>query len=270
MTYQELVRHLISISDKKHAEFSGNLSNSDYITIGVKNPILRELIKTHCNDSDLLLDDFERSKYLEVDFIYFGIGLKRCKSIEEQLSFLDKNINYAKSWAVTDTINHSLRKCSFDLYWKFFLFHYKDKHVYTRRFSYVFGLMFYKNEKILQIFNYLNESDEYMVMMAEAWLLATIATTYPQQVFELLENLEDRKLKLKTISKICDSFRFSDEQKNKFKSLRAKETDIEKLAYLINSVGGGEPSPKAKRIIHRYVKGDIDLETAKAALIKNV
>ena len=222
MTYQELVKHLFSIQDKKHAEFAGNLSNSEDITIGVKNPVLRELIKEHYKDKELRLEDFECSKYLEVDFIYFGIGLKRCKTIEEQLEFLDKNIKYAQSWAVTDTINHSLKKCSFDLFWNFFLSHYNNEHIYTRRFSYIFGLMFYKDEKILQIFDYLHDFDEYMVMMAEAWLLATIAIVYPKQVFDLLKTLTDQKLKLKTISKICDSFRFTEEQKEYFKSLRLK------------------------------------------------
>jgi len=219
--YIALVNYLFSIKDQKHAEFSGNLSNSSYITIGVKNPILRRIIKEHYKDTDLCLEDFECSKYLEIDFIYFGIGLKRCKTIEEQLVFLDKNIKYAQSWAVTDTINHSLKKCSFDLFWEFFLSHYQNEHIYTRRFSYIFGLMFYKDKRILTIFDYLNESDEYMVMMAEAWLLSTIAIEYPQQVFELLKKLGDQKLKLKTISKICDSFRFSDAQKEHFKSLRS-------------------------------------------------
>ncbi len=73
-------------------------------------------IKEHYKDTDLCLEDFECSKYLEIDFVYFGIGLKRCKTIEEQLVFLDKNIKYAQSWAITDTINHSLKKCSFDLF----------------------------------------------------------------------------------------------------------------------------------------------------------
>lgn len=46
-------------------------------------------------------------------------------------------------------------------------------------------------------------------------------------------------------------------------------TDTEKLAYLINTVDGNEPSPKAKKIIHLYTKGDIDFETAKFALIRS-
>ncbi len=44
--------------------------------------------------------------------------------------------------------------------------------------------------------------------------------------------------------------------------------DTEQLAYIINSVDGNEPSPKAKKIIHLYANGDIDLETAKFAILR--
>lgn len=47
---------------------------------------------------------------------------------------------------------------------------------------------------------------------------------------------------------------------------KENETKNEKLAYLINSVDGGVVSKKAKKIIHLYSSGDIDLETAKFAL----
>ena len=50
---------------------------------------------------------------------------------------------------------------------------------------------------------------------------------------------------------------------NKFKS-----TEIESLAYIINSVGGVEPSIEAKKIIQLYAIGEIDLETAKKKLLK--
>ena len=38
------------------------------------------------------------------------------------------------------------------------------------------------------------------------------------------------------------------------------------LAYIINSVDGGAVPKDAKKIIHLYTKGDIDLETAKFAI----
>ena len=97
-----------------------------------------------------------------------------------------------------------------------------SKYTYDRRMAYVLGLKQYKDKRIIEIFNFIKENEEYMVMMSEAWLLQTIATIYPQEVFDLLATLKDEKLKLKTISKICDSFRFTDKQKEQFKSLRLK------------------------------------------------
>ena len=59
MNYQELEKHLFEISDKKFADFSKSLSNSDYISIGVKNPVLRSIIKEHTKDEELNLNDFK-------------------------------------------------------------------------------------------------------------------------------------------------------------------------------------------------------------------
>ena len=54
----------------------------------------------------------------------------------------------------------------------------------------------------------------------------------------------------------------------KLDSEKKEINDIEKLAYIINSVDGVEPSPKAKKIIRLYANGDIDLETAKFAILR--
>lgn len=54
----------------------------------------------------------------------------------------------------------------------------------------------------------------------------------------------------------------------KIDSEEIEENDISKLAYLINTVDGKEPSSKAKKIINLYARGDIDLDTAKFALTR--
>ena len=113
MKYKELEKYLFDISDKKFADFSKSLSNSDYISIGVKNPVLRTIVKEHIIDEELKLEDFILGKYLEVDYIYFALFLSRCKDIDSQLDFLDKNIYKAKSWAITDCITPYLKKISF-------------------------------------------------------------------------------------------------------------------------------------------------------------
>ena len=220
MNYIKLEEYLFEISDKKFAQFSKSLSNSDYISIGVKNPVLRKLIKEHKDDQESKLSDFHLGKYLEVDFIYFGLALLRCKTLNEQLIFLEENIKKAKSWAVTDSIQTYLKKSNFDEFLQFYKKLYKSKHIFDRRFCYIFGLKHWKNPRILEIFPLLTTDEEYMVMMAEAWLLATVAIDYPNQVFEFLKQTKDITLKRKTISKMCDSFRISKETKERFKSLR--------------------------------------------------
>lgn len=220
MKYIDLERYLFEISEQKFAEFSKSLSNSEYISIGVKNPVIRQIVKDHVNDLELKTGDFVLGKYLEVDLIYFSLSLARSKDIDSQLEFLFKEIYKAKSWAVTDCITTYLKKITFEKYWPYFIKNYNSKHTYTRRMSYVLGLKFYKDKRILDILPYIRESEEYMVMMAEAWLMATIAITYPDEIYNYLLNLNDITLKRKTISKISDSFRFTDETKNKFKELR--------------------------------------------------
>ena len=220
MTFNELLKHLKVISDNKFAEFSKSLSNSEYISIGVKNPILRQIIKEHKDDSELNLCDFELGKYLEVDFIYFGLALSRIKTAEEQLKFLEQNIKNAKSWAITDCVTTYLRKTTFDMFLNFFKKLHNSSFIYERRFCYVFALKHWKNPRILEIFPLFTENEEYMVMMAEAWLLATVAIDFSEEVFKFLEKTSDTILKRKTISKICDSFRISSDQKMQFKTLR--------------------------------------------------
>ncbi|MBP3732665.1 MAG: hypothetical protein J6I84_05405 [Bacilli bacterium] len=50
--------------------------------------------------------------------------------------------------------------------------------------------------------------------------------------------------------------------------MKKEQTDVETLAHIINSVGGVEPSPQAKKIIHLYATGEIDLDTTKKKLLK--
>lgn len=220
MKYTDLLHYLFDNCDKKFAEFSKSLSNSKYISIGVKNPVLRSIIKEHKNDDELKLEDFELGKYLEIDFIYFGLALTRTKTIDEQLSFIEKNIRKGKSWVLTDCSQTYLKKCSFETFHKFFLKMYKSKFTYDRRFAYVLALKFAKSPEILTIFPLITKNDEYMVMMGQAWFLATAAISFGDKVYNYLSTLNDQVLKRKTISKMCESYRISDELKLKVRSLR--------------------------------------------------
>ena len=220
MTYIELKKYLERNGEEKFASFSKTLSNSDYLVLGVKNPVLRKLIKDHKNDEELDPNDFEIGKYLEIDFIYFGLSLVRLGNIKEQLQFLLDKIKFAKSWAITDTVSTYLKKVSFEDFYAFFKATYRSKFTYERRMAYILALKQYRDVKVLKILPLIALNEEYMVMMGEAWFLSTLALTYQNEVFDYLKNLDDVVLKRKTISKIVDSYRFTSNDKNRFKSLR--------------------------------------------------
>ena len=220
MTYIELKKYLERNGEEKFASFSKTLSNSDYLVLGVKNPVLRKLIKDHKNDEELDPNDFEIGKYLEIDFIYFGLSLVRLGNIEDQLQFLLDKIKLAKSWAITDTVSTYLNKVSFEDFYAFFKATYRSKFTYERRMAYILALKQYKDERVLKILPLITLNEEYMVMMAEAWFLSVLALSFEDEVFSYLKNFNDLTLKRKTISKISDSYRFDISSKDRFKSLR--------------------------------------------------
>ncbi len=220
MKYKELVDELNRISDSKFADFSKSLLNSDYKVIGVKSPVLRDLVKKYKNDEELKTSDFKIGEYFEIDLLYFALSLVRLNDIDKQLSFLKKNIKYAKSWAITDSMSAYMKKISFEQFYEFFLSTYNSKYTYERRMAYVLGLKQYRENRITDILPFIVHNEEYMVMMSEAWLLSVIALKHEDAVYEYLKECDDLVLKRKTISKICDSFRYSNESKEKFKELR--------------------------------------------------
>ncbi|HOO06832.1 MAG TPA: hypothetical protein PLH83_10155 [Ruminococcus sp.] len=58
--------------------------------------------------------------------------------------------------------------------------------------------------------------------MGQAWLIAELAIFEPERVFDWMKDNGLRySINGKAIQKICDSFRISDEWKEKFKSLRS-------------------------------------------------
>ena len=65
------------------------------------------------------------------------------------------------------------------------------------------------------------DDEEYYVQMAEAWLISYLGIYAPQKTFDYIKGCPLKyNIIGKGIQKICDSFRVSDEWKEKFKSLR--------------------------------------------------
>ena len=83
-------------------------------------------------------------KYLEIDFVYYGLSLVRLNNLDEQLLFLINNARGMKSWAITDFMSTYIKKMSFDKYEEFFFKMYNSSYTYDRRMAYILGLKQYK------------------------------------------------------------------------------------------------------------------------------
>src|SRR5574344_1114076 len=221
MNYTDFKQELYSHIEKKFKEFNSPLSNSKVPTCGIRIPILKKLVKEHYLDEDLHLQDFEINETTELDIAYFLVGMLREKDYLSQLKFLDKNLKFAKGWMVTDSLNQYQKKPTFDVFFPYFKKWAKSKNEFVKRTAFIMGMTFSKQDKVMKLLPYIDNDEKYFVVMGEAWFLATVAIRYFDDVYlTLLREDVSLSIKKKTISKMIDSFRITDENKNKMKELR--------------------------------------------------
>lgn len=159
--------------------------------------------------------------------IYFYVSLKSIESFEEQIKFIEEHFQNLNDWWHVDMFPQLIRKNkapSFD-----FVYNKAKQYVnhplpFARRWGYVIFLAGFQKDptQTKRILDLYHDDNEYYVQMAEAWLLADLAIFNPEEV---LKYIAEKPLKYnivgKGIQKISDSFRISDEVKQKAKELRS-------------------------------------------------
>lgn len=157
--------------------------------------------------------------------IYFFVSLKQIKDVQARMEFIDRNLLFSDWWH-TDQLIKYVDTLPFEV-----AFDYAQKYTlstdpFIRRWGYVmFISKLCRNrenlEKILSLFK--NDS-EYYVIMAQAWLIAELTIFFPEEILSWFktQNTLDYSINSKAIQKISDSFRISNEYKERFKALRAE------------------------------------------------
>ncbi|MEE0953564.1 MAG: hypothetical protein U0L60_06110, partial [Ruminococcus sp.] len=97
---------------------------------------------------------------------------------------------------------------------------------FVRRWGYVLWIskLCRDGAHVDELLSLMKNDDAYYVQMAQAWLIAELAIFFPEQVRRWMEgeNTLSYSINGKAIQKICDSFRISAENKERFKALRPK------------------------------------------------
>lgn len=217
---------LFKNQDEKYGDFHSKLIpniDRDKI-IGVRMPNIRKIAKAAAKEKAFADTFYYEEKMVKGMVIEYNRKL----SLKQRLSLLDEFVPLIDNWAICDccaaTYKFTLK--NLDEVFKYIL-KYKNGSEYEVRFMCVMMLDYFLNEEYIdKVLNILLSIDreEYYINMAIAWTLADAYVDFKDKINEIVIN---KKLSPwvhnKTIQKICESFRISNEDKAYLKTLKIKK-----------------------------------------------
>lgn len=152
--------------------------------------------------------------------IYFYVSVDQIKDVHGQMDFIDKNLLF-EDWWHTDELIRYAAKMDFDEALSYAKRYVESDDPFIRRWGYVMFIGKQCKGHADTLLPMMQNHGHYYVQMGEAWLIAELAVYEPAEVYRWMsENDLEYSINGKAIQKICDSYRVSDEWKEKYKALR--------------------------------------------------
>ena len=152
--------------------------------------------------------------------IYFYVSLDQIKDVNERMAFIHENLLFADWWH-TDQLISYVANLDFDSALTYAKQYTRDEDPFIRRWGYVMFISRLCKGHASELLPLLHDDEQYYVQMAQAWLVAQLAISEPEAVYEWFEeNNLKYNINGKAIQKICDSFRIEKQWKQKYKELR--------------------------------------------------
>lgn len=244
--YHKILEQLHSFEEEEYRVFSSRLLPNISNVRGIRLPILQKIAK-EISKEDVFryFKEVKHSFFEETLLMGFVIGNMNLKhhSIEVILSVIRGFVPYINNWSTCDSFCSSLKiaKKEPERVYEFLQAYTvkeeetleslnRDKREYELRFFIVMCLNYYIKdpyiEQVLIEFRKIRSS-RYYVNMALAWAYSKIFLEYPDKVIAMLEEERQNRKELskddiivhnKTISKICDSYKVSMEDKRKLRT----------------------------------------------------
>lgn len=157
--------------------------------------------------------------------IYFYTSLKQIKNVYDRAAFIDNNLLFSDWWH-TDQLIRFVSALDYETARRYSEKYLQSADLFVRRWGYVLWIskLCRDGAHVDELLSLMKNDDAYYVQMAQAWLIAELAIFFPEQVRRWMdgENTLSYSINGKAIQKICDSFRISAENKERFKALRSK------------------------------------------------
>ena len=220
---------LINLVDNKYKEFHSSLCPGINNILGIRVPVLRDYAKKISRNNNLeeLLKAIDNEYYEEIMLQGMLIGLENNISFEELEKHIKEFVPKIDNWAICDNFCAGLKitkKYKKEMY-KLINTYLKSNNEFEVRFAIVMILDYYVEEEYLkkdfEIFDK-TKLDKYYVKMAVAWSISICLIKYYNETFKYLENNKslDMWTYNKAIQKAIESYRITNEQKEKLKKMK--------------------------------------------------
>ena len=223
-----LVERLEGMADEGYRELSRTVvPGVNAPVLGVRVPCLRALAKEILRgDWRGFLEASRSGTLFELSMLHaIVLGGARCDFSERQ-ALLTAFLPHVDNWDVCDTLCASYKPAAAE---REALFDYlvecaASGHTYTKRFGLVMMMSRYRDEahldRVMDTYRRFSHPD-YYARMAAAWGLATLYLSRPDDVLSILRGgALDEFTHNRTLQKLRESWRVSDEDKAMLKSLR--------------------------------------------------
>ncbi len=226
ISFPEVSVFLTENIDVEYQKFMSRLiPNTKFQLLGVRMPKLQTLCKQILKqDFRDFLNNYLPKTYEEVMLQGLVIA-KSPLSLEEKLKYTQKFLSFIDNWGICDSFCAAFKdaKATPPLLWEFITQCIHSPFVYHQRFGVVMLLNYYValphlNTALPVIAS--ASSQDYYVKMACAWAYSVYYISFPDQTLAFLQNnISDSFIFRKSIQKICESRRISEEKKAQLRTL---------------------------------------------------
>lgn len=223
---KKILNSLYALQDVAYRDFNSKLipNVSVGVFIGVRTPKLRNLAKEIVKSGDWIdfISDLPHN-FFEENQLHAFI-LSEIRDFDLVMDELERFLPYIDNWATCDQLTPIVFKKNKDLVLSYVHKWIRSKHVYTVRFG-VKTLMQYWLDNDFDI-KYADmvagiKSDEYYINMMRAWYFATAAAKQFNYILPYFKKGKiDEWTRIRAIQKATESYRVSEENKQKLRLLR--------------------------------------------------
>lgn len=226
--YKELINYLSTFIDTKYLEFNKKIVNNSGNMLGIRTPILRNIAKDIIKTDPIKFLSTIKNNYFE-ESILEGVVISGFKDKDLFDKYLELFIPKINNWATCDMCISSMKQMKKDE--KFFALAKKliksDKE-FEIRVGYIIMMDHFLDDrhidKILNVLNNEENSSYYYVNMAKAWLISECFVKFRDKTLNfILDNSLDKFTHNKSIQKIIESYRVSDEDREYLQTLKRKK-----------------------------------------------